>query len=66
LRRIWQESLLILVLIKAPIPKEQTMEFAEEYDKDGVEVLWGPWLLDFKGSGGERLVENLKVPTLIE
>ena len=57
-RRIWQESITALMLTdpQSQIPKEQSMAFAQARDSE-----FPPYLLDFRGTPGERHVENLKV-----
>jgi len=41
---------------QSQIPKEQAMVFAQARDSE-----FAPYLLDFRGTPGERHVENLKV-----
>lgn len=57
-RRIWQESITTLLLTtpECAIPKGQRMMFVEARDSE-----FPPYLLDFRGSPGERHVENLKI-----
>lgn len=57
-RRIWQEAITTLLLTDehCRIPKEQKMEFKQARQNE-----YPPYLLNFKGSVGERHVENLKV-----
>ncbi|CCL99035.1 uncharacterized protein FIBRA_01044 [Fibroporia radiculosa] len=57
-RRIWQESITTLFLtnIDCKIPKSQAMDFKQSRDNQ-----YPPYLLNFAGSPGERLVENLKI-----
>ncbi|KAH7104776.1 hypothetical protein BKA62DRAFT_693377 [Auriculariales sp. MPI-PUGE-AT-0066] len=57
-RRIWQETLSVLLLTSADtkIPKKQTMTFAIHREHP-----WPPYLLNFGGTPGERHVENLKI-----
>ncbi|KAI1797949.1 hypothetical protein LXA43DRAFT_982749 [Ganoderma leucocontextum] len=57
-RRIWQEAVTTLLLTDehCHIPKEQKMEFKQARQNE-----YPPYLLGFKGSPGERHVENLKI-----
>ncbi|KAI0963649.1 hypothetical protein AcW1_000667 [Taiwanofungus camphoratus] len=57
-RRIWQEAITTLVLTSpdCEIPKTQAMEFKQARDNE-----YPPYLLNFAGTPGERLVENLKI-----
>ncbi|KAH9936996.1 uncharacterized protein B0H18DRAFT_925256 [Fomitopsis serialis] len=57
-RRIWQEALMTLFLTNptTEIPKEQPMDFKEARDEE-----FPPYLTEFKGTPGERMVENLKI-----
>lgn len=57
-RRIWQESLGVLILTDplCRIPAKHQIAFAEAQ-----KFSWPPYLLDFQGTPGERHVENLKV-----
>ncbi|TBU35329.1 hypothetical protein BD311DRAFT_745975 [Dichomitus squalens] len=57
-RRIWQEAITTLLLTDehCRIPKEQKMQF-----KQALSGEYPPYLLNFKGSPGERHVENLKI-----
>lgn len=57
-RRIWQEALITLFLINrdTEIPKGQEMDFKEARNGE-----FPPYLTNFKGTSGERMVENLKV-----
>ncbi|KZT72840.1 hypothetical protein DAEQUDRAFT_704553 [Daedalea quercina L-15889] len=57
-RRIWQEATMTLFLTNpnTKIPKEQRMEFKEARNDE-----FPPYLTDFKGTPGERMVENLKI-----
>ena len=60
-RRIWQEAITTLLLADehCRIPKEQKMDFKQARSSE-----YPPYLLNFKGSPGERHVENLKVSLL--
>ncbi|KAG7099182.1 hypothetical protein E1B28_001051 [Marasmius oreades] len=57
-RRIWQESISILLLTspECKIPPQQKMVFAQARDSE-----FPPYLLNFLGSPAERHVENLKI-----
>ncbi|GLB36114.1 hypothetical protein LshimejAT787_0304020 [Lyophyllum shimeji] len=57
-RRIWQETITTLFLTtpECAIPKGQTMTYAQARDSE-----YPPYLLDFRGTPGERHVENLKI-----
>ncbi|KAM6498075.1 hypothetical protein JOM56_006023 [Amanita muscaria] len=57
-RRIWQETITTLFLITSDtaIPKDQPMIYAESPHNE-----YSPYLLNFKGTPGERHVENLKI-----
>ncbi|PIL31892.1 hypothetical protein GSI_06596 [Ganoderma sinense ZZ0214-1] len=57
-RRIWQEAITTLLLTDehSHIPEEQKMEFKQARQNE-----YPPYLLNFKGSPGERHVENLKI-----
>ncbi len=57
-RRIWQESIGVWLLTdkSCRMPPGHSIAFSESLDS-----AWPPYLLDFKGSPGERHVENLKV-----
>ncbi|TFK77139.1 hypothetical protein BDN72DRAFT_953613 [Pluteus cervinus] len=57
-RRIWQESVTTLLLTypQCKIPEAQRMSFAQARQD-----AYPPYLLNFRGSPGERHVENLKI-----
>ncbi|TFK30404.1 hypothetical protein FA15DRAFT_579807 [Coprinopsis marcescibilis] len=57
-RRIWQESVTTLLLTDADcqIPSDQPMSFAQAQDNE-----YPPYLLDFRGTPGERHAENMKI-----
>ncbi|KAF9822133.1 hypothetical protein IEO21_00127 [Rhodonia placenta] len=57
-RRIWQEAIITLFLTspECEIPHTQRMAFKQARDSE-----YPPYLLDFAGSPGERIVENLKI-----
>ncbi len=61
-RRIWQEAITTLLLTDehCRIPKEQRMVFKQARQNE-----YPPYLLNFKGSPGERHVENLKVRAIL-
>ncbi|ETS64208.1 hypothetical protein PaG_01447 [Moesziomyces aphidis] len=57
-RRVWQETLSIIILC-APeyhMPLEQVIAFSVSDDER-----WPPYLIDFRGSVAERHIENLKI-----
>ncbi|KAJ2920362.1 hypothetical protein MD484_g194, partial [Candolleomyces efflorescens] len=57
-RRIWQESITTLLFTDegCRIPPEQQMSFSQARDSE-----YPPYLLDFKGTPGERHAENMKI-----
>ncbi|GAC95836.1 hypothetical protein PHSY_003413 [Pseudozyma hubeiensis SY62] len=57
-RRVWEETLSILILCgrEYHMPLEQVIAFSVS-DEDK----WPPYLIDFQGSVAERHIENLKV-----
>ncbi|KAJ1033853.1 hypothetical protein NDA16_000061 [Ustilago loliicola] len=57
-RRVWEETLSILILCgrEYHMPLEQVIAFSVS-DEDN----WPPYLIDFQGSVAERHIENLKI-----
>ncbi|EST06865.1 hypothetical protein PSEUBRA_003659 [Kalmanozyma brasiliensis GHG001] len=57
-RRVWEETLSILILCgrEYHMPLDQTIAFSVS-DEDK----WPPYLIDFQGSVAERHIENLKI-----
>ncbi len=57
-RRIWEETLSILILCgrEYHMPLEQVIAFSMSEEDN-----WPPYLIDFQGSVAERHIENLKI-----
>lgn len=57
-RRVWEETLSILILCgrEYHMPLEQVIAFSVSDDEQ-----WPPYLIDFQGSVAERHIENLKI-----